>query len=77
MEMCNYHIIGPVFSHAAGICNYTVFLNYEIPGMESLLGKSVLVCLFEICASKKHASRNTLQTIFEKENGCFLFSSRK
>lgn len=60
MELCNDHMIGPVFSHAADIYNHMgvffvfFFLNDEIPRMES-----VLVCLFVICASQKHASKNT------------------
>lgn len=48
-------MIGPAFSHAADTYNLIVFLKYEIPEMES-----VLACLFIICASKKHASKNTL-----------------
>lgn len=44
MEMCNYHIIGPVFSHAAGICNYTVFFLI----MRSLEWN---LCLANLCLS--------------------------
>lgn len=44
--------------------------------MESVLGESVLVRLFIICASKKHASKNTqfnqLKAIFEKKMADFF-----
>lgn len=45
MELCNYHILGPVFSHAADAFNYTVF-KLRDPWFGICAGKSVLICLF-------------------------------